>query len=33
MYHQQRPDRVVEKDDGGGHEHGEAYKFVELGGC
>lgn len=30
-YHQQRPDRVVEKHDGGGHEHGEANESVQLG--
>ena len=29
-YHQQSPDGVVEEDDGGGHEHGEADEFVEL---
>lgn len=29
-YHQQSPDGVVEKDDRGGHEHGEACNFVEL---
>ena len=29
-YHQQRPDRVVEKHDGGGHEHGEANESVQL---
>ena len=29
-HHQQSPDSVVEEDEGGGHEHGEAYEFVEL---
>jgi hypothetical protein len=30
MYHEESPDGVVEEDDGGGHEHGEADEFVEL---
>ena len=30
MYHEKCPDGVVEEDNGGGHEHGEAYEFVEL---
>lgn len=29
-YHQQGPDGVVQEDDRGGHEHGEADEFVEL---
>ncbi len=29
-YHEKSPDGVVEEDDGGGHEHGEADEFVEL---
>jgi hypothetical protein len=31
--HQKSPDRVVEKDDGGSHEHGEADEFVEHCRC
>jgi len=33
LYHGQRPDGVVEEDDRGGHEHGEADEFVELEPC
>ena len=29
-YHEEGPDCVVEEDDGGGHEHGEADEFIEL---
>lgn len=32
MYHEEGPDCVVEEDDGGGHEHGEADEFIELEG-
>lgn len=28
--HEKRPDGVVEEDDGGGHQHGEANELVEL---
>lgn len=31
-YHCQCPDGVVEEDDGGGHQHGEADEFVKLPG-
>lgn len=27
--HEERPDRVVEEDEGGSHEHGETDEFVE----
>lgn len=29
-YHEQRPEGVVEEDDRGGHEHGDAHEFVKL---
>lgn len=29
-HHKNCPDGVVEEDDGGGHEHGEADELVEL---
>lgn len=29
-YHEEGPDGVVEEDDGGGHQHGEADELVEL---
>lgn len=32
-YHNQRPDGVVEEDDGSSHKHGETDKFVKLEGA
>jgi hypothetical protein len=29
-HHKKGPDGVIQEDDGGGHEHGEAYEFVKL---
>lgn len=29
-YHQKSPNGIIQEDDGGGHEHGEADKLVEL---
>lgn len=30
IYHEQGPEGVVEEDDRGGHEHGDAHEFVKL---
>lgn len=29
-YHQKRPNSIIQKNDGGGHEHGETDKLVKL---